>query len=76
MTKGEGGLKSQKIDDVFYERPLTPIGNKFVTLLCRKSVPWHNYLSSIIRFSDYTVYAFVLLRFAYMSMGRGWILGS
>ena len=22
MTKGEGGQKSQKIDDVFYERPL------------------------------------------------------
>ena len=21
MTKGEGGQKSQKIDDVFYERP-------------------------------------------------------
>ena len=25
MTKGEGGQKSQKIDDVFYERPLTQI---------------------------------------------------
>ena len=23
MTKGEGGQKSQKYDDVFYERPLT-----------------------------------------------------
>ena len=25
MTKGEGGQKSQKIDDVIYERPLTSI---------------------------------------------------
>ena len=24
MTKGEGGQKSQKIDDVFYEWPLGP----------------------------------------------------
>ena len=27
MTKGGGGQKSQKINDVFYERPLT---NKFI----------------------------------------------
>ena len=31
MTKGRGGQKSLKIDDVFYEWPL--IGNDFISLL-------------------------------------------
>ena len=28
MTKGEGGKKSQKIDDVFYEQPLIRMENQ------------------------------------------------
>ena len=33
MTKGEGGQKSQKIDDVFYEQPLTQFFHSFQVVL-------------------------------------------
>ena len=47
MTKGEGaggGLKFQKIDDIFYERPLTSLTVERGDLICKwlqsRSIYW------------------------------------
>ena len=38
MTKGGGGSKSQKIDDVFYERPLMEIKSDFMNSFVNDSL--------------------------------------